>query len=162
MYSVECKVAFGKRASPVYLILFAPPAFAPQRQVRPSEPPSPPVFFPISAHSTATPGIPLASAVLKPSSIQCISPVERWEFNTGLTWPPTRPLRPVNPNNACPLRVTAAAGTELAGASSAGTVAPEKPKPLGYSSPLTAVYTPKGFVLHAASLGQGCPHCRSL
>ncbi len=36
--------------------------------------------------------------------------------------PPTCALRPVNPNNACPLRITAAAGTELAGASFGGTV----------------------------------------
>src|ERR671918_417192 len=36
--------------------------------------------------------------------------------------PPTRPLRPVIPNNASTLRLTAAAGTELAGASSPGTV----------------------------------------
>jgi hypothetical protein len=27
------------------------------------------------------------------------------------------------------------------------------------SSPLTGVYIPKDFVLHAASLRQGCPHC---
>ena len=32
--------------------------------------------------------------------------------------PPTRALRPVIPINACTLRITAAAGTELAGASS--------------------------------------------
>ena len=31
--------------------------------------------------------------------------------------PPTDPLRPVIPSNACTLRLTAAAGTELAGAS---------------------------------------------
>ncbi len=36
--------------------------------------------------------------------------------------PPTCALRPVIPNNACPLRTTAAAGTELAGASFGGTV----------------------------------------
>ncbi len=38
------------------------------------------------------------------------------------TTPPTRPLRPVIPNNACTLRITAAAGTELAGASFNGTI----------------------------------------
>ncbi len=43
-------------------------------------------------------------------------------FHTRLTKPPTRALRPVIPINACTLRITAAAGTELAGASSAGTV----------------------------------------
>ena len=35
---------------------------------------------------------------------------------------PTRPLRPVIPINACTLRITAAAGTELAGASLQGTL----------------------------------------
>jgi len=43
-------------------------------------------------------------------------------FHIKLTKPPTRSLRPVIPNNACTLRITAAAGTELAGASSEGTV----------------------------------------
>src|SRR6201996_2037690 len=44
------------------------------------------------------------------------------EFHTRLYHPPTRPLRPVIPSNASPLRITAAAGTKLAGASSTGTV----------------------------------------
>ena len=35
---------------------------------------------------------------------------------------PTHPLRPVIPNNACAPRITAAAGTELAGAYSTDTV----------------------------------------
>ena len=43
-------------------------------------------------------------------------------FHTWLANPPTRPLRPVIPNNACTLRITAAAGTELAGAYSYATV----------------------------------------
>ncbi len=46
---------------PGYLILFAPLAFAPQRQNQSREPPSPPVFLPISTHFTATLGIPLSS-----------------------------------------------------------------------------------------------------
>ena len=36
--------------------------------------------------------------------------------------PPTNSLRPMIPDNARTLRITAAAGTELAGASSVGTV----------------------------------------
>ena len=43
-------------------------------------------------------------------------------FHIQLTKPPTRALRPVIPNNANPLRITAAAGTELAGVSLPGTV----------------------------------------
>ena len=43
-------------------------------------------------------------------------------FHIQLKRPPARALRPVIPSNACTLRITAAAGTELAGASSTGTV----------------------------------------
>ena len=53
---------------PGYLILFAPLAFAPQRLSRPRGLPSPSVFFPISAHSTATPGIPLPPTRSEPPS----------------------------------------------------------------------------------------------
>ena len=48
------------------------------------------------------------------------------------------------PINACTLRITAAAGTELAGASFEGTV---------------EVYDPKTFIPHAASLRQAFAHC---
>ena len=40
-------------------------------------------------------------------------------FHIPLNKPPTRALRPVIPINACTLRITAAAGTELAGTYSA-------------------------------------------
>ena len=43
-------------------------------------------------------------------------------FHIELTQPPTHPLRPVNPNNAWDLCITAAAGTELAVPSSFGTI----------------------------------------
>src|SRR2546425_4212354 len=77
-------------------------------------------------------------------------------FHRQLNGPPTRPLRPVIPDNARTLRITAAAGTELAGASSPGTVNPAK---AGSSSRATVVYTPKGFLPHAASLRQPFGHC---
>ena len=57
----------------------------------------------------------------------------------------------MNPDNARPISITAAAGTYLAGASSAGT--------LDWCSPLKAVYDADAFVPHAALLRQGCPHC---
>ncbi len=63
------------------------------------------------------------------------------------------------PNNACTLRITAAAGTELAGASSGGTVKPRGYSPPGISSHLTELYDPKAFITHAALLRQGFPHC---
>ena len=53
-----------RRGLPGYLSLFAPHAFASQRQEMPREPPSPPVFLLISAHSTAPPGIPFSPASL--------------------------------------------------------------------------------------------------
>ena len=55
------------------------------------------------------------------------------------------------PDNARTLCITAAAGTELAGASFGGTVRA--------SSLPTVVYNPKAFIPHAASLRQGFPHC---
>ena len=63
------------------------------------------------------------------------------------------------PNNACALRITAAAGTELAGASFGGTVRQRDYSPHRHSSLPTEVYDPKAFIPHAASLGQACAHC---
>ena len=57
-----------RRGLPGYLILFAPHAFEPQRQLQTREPLSPPVFLHISTHFTATLGIPLSSPALKKSS----------------------------------------------------------------------------------------------
>ena len=73
-----------QRGLPGYLILFAPHAFAPQRQLQPSKPPSPLVFFPISTHFTATLGIPLTSSALKPGSIKSSSILEKWNFTPNL------------------------------------------------------------------------------
>ncbi len=66
------------------------------------------------------------------------------------------------PNNDCSPRITAAAGTELAGAYSSGTVKRPDYSPDRTSSRIKGVYNPRAFILHAASLGQGFPHCRSL
>ena len=63
------------------------------------------------------------------------------------------------PNNACTLRITAAAGTELAGASSKGTVKPSNYLHESPSSPPTGLYDPKAFITHAASLRQAFAHC---
>ena len=63
------------------------------------------------------------------------------------------------PDNASPPRITAAAGTELAGAFSAGTVIITPCSNVTYSSLLTAVYTPKSFIGHAAWLRQAFAHC---
>ncbi len=65
----------------------------------------------------------------------------------------------MNPNNACTPRITAAAGTELAGASFSGTVSAPNYSHGAGSSHLTELYDPKAFITHAALLRQGFPHC---
>src|SRR5919109_4273160 len=69
---------------PGYLILFAPLAFAPQRQLWSSAPLSPQVFLPISTHFTATPGIPRTSPTLKHGSFRGSLRVEPEDFTTDL------------------------------------------------------------------------------
>ena len=73
-----------RRGLPGYLILFAPHAFAPQRQYRASEPPSPLVFLRISTNFTSTLGIPLTSSGLKTTSIKGSSGVEPRDFTPDL------------------------------------------------------------------------------
>ncbi len=85
-----------RRGLPGYLILFAPHAVAPQRQQRPSRPPSPLMFFPISTHSTATPGIPSASTVLELDSLEGSPAVKPQDFTPYL---PSR-LRPFTPSDS--------------------------------------------------------------
>ena len=148
-----------RRGLPGYLILFAPHAFASECQSPSRGPPSPRVFFPISTHSTATPGILPTSTGPQTCRFPSSPAVERRDFTYGLTDPPTRALRPVIPNNACALRITAAAGTELAGASFGGTVKPAEYYPAGHSFLLTVVYDPRAFIPHAALLGQAFAHC---
>ena len=73
-----------QRGLPGYLILFATHAFVPQRQLKPSRPPSPLVFLPISTHFTATRGIPPASTSLKPYSFKRTSEVKPLHFTPDL------------------------------------------------------------------------------
>ena len=71
-YRVSCVTALWATTSvhrlgrglPGYLILFAPHAFAHQRQYRSSKSPSLSVFLLISTDFTPTPGIPLTSPEL--------------------------------------------------------------------------------------------------
>ena len=73
-----------QRGLPGYLILFAPHAFAPQRQYRASESPSPLVFRRISTNFTSTLGIPLASPDLETCSLEGSSQVEPGDFTPYL------------------------------------------------------------------------------
>ena len=60
-------------------------------------------------------------------------------------------LRPMIPDNAWGLCITAAAGTELATSYSLGT--------LKNCSRAKGLYNPKTFIVHAASLDQAFAHC---
>ncbi len=140
---------------PGYLIPFAPLAFASQRQKTSRTSLSPRAFLPISTHFTAPPEVPGPPTFLQDGRIGAPSPVEPGAFSDRRAVPPTRALSPVIPNNVRTVRLTAAAGTNLARASSRDQSSTFVP-----SSPSTGVYNPKAFVLHAASLGQACAHCR--
>ncbi len=63
----------------------------------------------------------------------------------------------MNPDNACILRITAAAGTELADAYSYGTINPGHDR--GFFPVQKKFTTHRAFILHAAWLGQTCVHC---
>ena len=103
---------------PGYLIPFAPLAFASQRQKTSRTSLSPRAFLPISTHFTAPPEVPGPPTPLQGGRIGARSPVEPGDFSDRRAVPPTRALSPVIPNNVRTVRLTAAAGTNLARASS--------------------------------------------
>ena len=103
---------------PGYLIPFAPLAFASQRQKTSRTSLSPRAFLPISTHFTAPPEVPGPPTSLQNGRIGARSPVEPGDFSDRRAVPPTRALSPVIPNNVRTVRLTAAAGTNLARASS--------------------------------------------
>ena len=76
-----------RRGLPGYLILFATHALVPEGQSRASRPPSPSVFFRISTHSTATPGVPSAHRALKPGRTRRRAKVGPWRFTAGAPGP---------------------------------------------------------------------------
>ena len=138
-----------RRGLPGYLILFAPHAFAHQRQIRTRESPSPLVFFPISTNFTSTLGIPSPL----PSSSNVSSAVPR--LSPGLSHL-TRiaayvPFTPSNSEQRLPPPYYrgcwhgVSRGLLLRLPSS--------------SSPLKELYNPKAFFTHAAWLHQACAHC---
>src|SRR6185437_11452520 len=77
-------------------------------------------------------------------------------FHTRLAEPPTHPLRPIIPNNACPPRITAAAGTKLAGASSSGTVIIV---PIERSLRPKGLHPPRGVAASGFPPLRKIPHC---
>ena len=80
------------------------------------------MFLPISTDFTPTQGIPGTSLILKLSSLDNVSMVEPHDFTIYLLCHLRNSLRPVIPDNAWILRMTAAAGTELADPYSYATV----------------------------------------
>ena len=94
----------------------------PQCQKRASHLPTPLVFLPISTDFTPTQGIPVTSLALEFSSSNNSLMVEPQDFTIRLKNHLRNSLRPVNPDNAWILRMTAAAGTELADPYSYATV----------------------------------------
>ena len=118
-----------RRGLPGYLILFAPHAVAPQCQPGWLPTPSCPagrLRHRCSSGSLRIPPLHPEFRLPLPVSSPPVSPgvhgVELRHFTGRLKGPPARALRPVIPNNARTLCITAAAGTELAGASFGGTV----------------------------------------
>jgi hypothetical protein len=84
--------------------------------------PSPLVFQMISTHFTAPPFVPHVPTFLNLFSFPTEIQVEPGDLNRNLKRRLQNSLRPVIPDNACTPRLTAAAGTWLAGAYSHGTV----------------------------------------
>ncbi len=111
---------------PGYLIPFAPLAFASQRQQTSRTSLSPRAFLPISTHFTAPPEVPGPPTFLQGGRIGARSPVEPGAFSDRRAVPPTRALSPVIPNNVRTVRLTAAAGTNLARASSRDQSSPSR------------------------------------
>ena len=96
------------------LIPFAPLAVVPQRQKMVSFLPSPLEFLMISTYFTTTPSVPEAPPYFKLCSITSLPSVKPWSLKNNFQGRLRNALRPINPDNACDLCITAAAGTELA------------------------------------------------
>src|ERR1035437_2037021 len=78
----------------------------------------------ISTYFTTTPSVTDAPPEVKLGSIMSLPPVKPWYLKNNFPGRLRNALRPINPDNACTLFITAAAGTELAGAYSRITVSP--------------------------------------
>src|SRR4030042_1863487 len=103
----DMRLGLGLRRS---LICFAPLAFVSECQEGPRKGPSPSVFLMISTHFTASPSVPLSSTPLKSPHLESNAEVEPRAFRFDAENHLHDPLRPVNPDNACTLRITATAG----------------------------------------------------
>ena len=77
-------------------------------------------------------------------------------FDRRLGSPPAHPLNPINPDNARILRITAAAGTELADAYSPGTLTRGRVRAV--APRLKKFTTRRAVFLHATWLVQALAH----
>ena len=147
-----------RRGLPGYLILFAPHAFAPQRQFQARKSLSPLVFLHISTHFTATRGITLSSPVLESCSFSCLP-----ELSSGLIHQTyiTACARFTPNNSGQRLPPTYYRGCWHV--VSRGFLLKYRHHPNSYSrtysSLATELYDPKTFITHAALLRQTCVHC---
>src|SRR3954466_14279163 len=123
----------------------------------PREPPSPPVFLLISAHFTATPGIPFSPAYLQSARIESKPPVKPVDFTPDAT----NRLRALY---AQQFRTTLAPYVlPRLLARSWPVLLLHIPSPTPHvesaSSVLKEVYNPKAVIPHAALLDQASAHC---
>lgn len=142
-----------------YLIGFAPHAFAPQCQIWARKVLSLSVFLLISKNLTSPLEIPLSSL-----SLQCNRSFRfTYYINKDLTksyeTQPTRHLRPIIPNNTCSSCLTAAAGTEFAGASFLIHVKFSRKTVYCFSFQWKGFTINITFVTHAIELDQACAQC---
>ena len=143
---------------PGYLIPFAPLAFEPQRQIRSGKPLSPLVFFLISTHFTATPGIPLPSPALKEDSSGSVTGVSP-ELSNLACPSACAPFTPNNTGQRSPPTYYRGCWHVV---SRGLFVIYRLTKVISYFSfsPTTKeLYGPKTFFTHAASLRQAFAHC---
>ncbi len=147
-----------RRGLPGYLILFAPHAFAPQRQLQPRKSPSPLVFLHISTHFSATCGIPLPSSVLKACSFGCLLRLSlRFIHPTYI--PACEPFTPNHSGQRSPPTYyrgcwhVVSRGFLLRYRHARSSSSPCS------SSLATELYDPKTFFTHAALLRQTSVHC---
>ena len=147
-----------RRGLPGYLILFAPHAFAPQRQLQSRKSPSPLVFLLISTHFTATLGIPLSSPALKKCSFNPLTGLSPALLR--LTYIPT--CAPFTPNNSGQ-RLPPTYYRGCWHVVSRGFLVRYRQGWSSYSptcsSLTTEFYDPKTFFTHAALLRQTFVHC---
>ena len=103
------RLRLGLRRS---LICFAPLAVVPQRQIMTRFLPSRLVFLSISTHFTATPKVPKTPPFLIALPSPSEDEVKPRHLKKDVKDRLRDTLRPVNPDNACILRITATAGPE--------------------------------------------------